>query len=193
MSNFDFTFWNEQVASGCEVCAKFIDDLKPLLNMNDSDNMPRSVKLIEENHKHCKQKHRLSKKQFAFTLTTNSDDRASAQSQLCFAVLRLFEQRTNPIAQGGAWLEYTEAGRPHIHGWYETKDGGRVFAKTFARCWPLWKEKRGLTRFGGGYHEEMKTNRYLAYASAEGREVIRKNLNEPFIFNEKAERLEPTA
>ena len=49
------------------------------------------------------------KKQYAFTFTTNSDDRLTSQRELCYAVQKLFSQQTNPISQGGAWLEYTEA------------------------------------------------------------------------------------
>lgn len=131
------------------------------------------------------------KKRFAFTLTTNGNDRAKDQRELCYAVHKLFLQKTCPIEEGGAWLEYTEQGRPHIHGWYQTETGGRVYAKVFARAWPLWKEKRGQTKFGGGFHEEMKSERYLNYASAEGREVIRQVLNEGLFFNHDAEKLEP--
>lgn len=117
------------------------------------------------------------KKKYAFTLTTNGNDVMEEQEKLCLAVEKLFRQRTVPIEEGGAWLEYTAVGRPHIHGWYTTEDGGRVFAKVFQRCWPLWKEKRGAKEFPGGYHEEMKKDRYLGYASAEGRQILVKNLN----------------
>jgi len=148
-----------------------------------------SKRYVDHVYEHCPDP--IPKKQYAFTFTTNDDDRPKAQRELCYAVQKLFLQRTNPIAQGGAWLEYTEAGRPHIHGWYETEDGGRVFAKTFARCWHLWKEKRGMTRFPGGYHEQLKSNRYIGYASAEGREVVSKKENEEMKFNFDAEKMEP--
>lgn len=126
------------------------------------------------------------KKQWAFTLTTNGDDVTEETDRLCSAVYKVFQQQTTPVEVGGAWLEYTEAGRPHIHGWYQTVQGGRVFAKTFQRCWPLWKEKRGMTRFAGGYHEQMKTNRYIGYASAEGREVIQKKKDAEIVFTPPA-------
>lgn len=122
------------------------------------------------------------KKKYAFTLTTNGNDVMEEQNNLCEAVNRLFLQQTVPIEEGGAWLEYTSVGRPHIHGWYSTSDGGRVFSKVFQRCWPRWKEKRGLREFPGGYHEEMKQDRYLGYASAEGRQVIEKKKTEPVRF-----------
>lgn len=114
------------------------------------------------------------KKLFAFTLTTNGDDKAEEEEKLCVAATKLFHQESVPVARGEAYLEYTEAGRPHVHGWYETVDGGRIFSKVFKRCWPLWGEKSGKKQFAGGYHEEMKTNRYIGYASAEGRMVAKK-------------------
>lgn len=127
------------------------------------------------------------KKTWAFTLTTNGNDVREEEQKLCSAVYKLFRQQTTLVEAGGAWLEYTEEGRPHIHGWYQTVEGGRVFAKTFQRCWPLWKEKRGQTKFGGGYHEQMKTNRYLGYASAEGRQVLKKEKNAEIVFTPPAE------
>lgn len=129
------------------------------------------------------------KKRFAFTLTTNGDDKIKEQRALCCAVHKLFLQKTVPIEAGEAYLEYTEEGRPHVHGWYQTESGGRVFAKMFARCWPLWKEKRGQTRFGGGYHEELKSDRYLAYASAEDRQIIKKIKNEELLYNANMEQV----
>lgn len=119
------------------------------------------------------------KKVYAYTLTTGGDDVPAETAKLCEAVWKLHTQKSVPILEGGAYLEYTKEGRPHIHGWYVTEDGGRIFAKVFQRCWPNWKEKRGMTQFPGGYHELMKTNRYLGYASAEGRLVCSKNSNEP--------------
>lgn len=121
---------------------------------------------------HCKQVHLPKpKKVFAFTLTTNGDDPAVEEDRLIVASNKLFHQESVPVARGEAYLEYTEAGRPHIHGWYQTEDGGRIFSKVFKRCWPLWGETAGRKQFAGGYHEEMKTNRYLGYANAEQRLV----------------------
>lgn len=114
------------------------------------------------------------RKTYAFTLTTNGDDQALEEEKLCMAAEKLFRQESVPVAKGEAYLEYTEAGRPHIHGWYETVDGGRIFLKIFKRCWPLWGEKPGRTQFAGGYHEVMKTNRYIGYANSEGRLVAKK-------------------
>jgi len=133
------------------------------------------------------------KKRYAFTFTTNGNDVMKEQSSLCYAVDKLFYQQTVPIQEGEAWLEYTETGRPHIHGWYSTVDGGRVFAKTFARCWHLWKERRGMKEFPGGYHSEMKTDRYLGYASAEGRRYAKKEKDTSVVLDNTVAQMRPAS
>lgn len=124
---------------------------------------------------HWKSEHvrKQKSKTFAFTLTTGSDDPAM-EEEMREAARKLFRQKYCEIQEGECFLEFTGEGRPHIHGWYQTVDGGRVFAKVFKRCWKTWGEKKGHTKFAGGYHEEMKTNRYLGYAAAEGRCVVMK-------------------
>lgn len=124
---------------------------------------------------HCKRYHtEKPRKTFAFTFTTNLNTQLEVQKEMCFAAYKLFLQNTTPVEEGEVFLEYTEEGRPHLHGWYVTVDGGRIFAKTFRRCWSYWGEKDRQKRFAGGFHEEMKTNRYKGYASAEGRKVVSK-------------------
>lgn len=127
------------------------------------------------------------KKTYAFTFTTNLNTKLEVQQEMCSSAWKLFQQRTTPVAEGEVYLEYTEEGRPHLHGWYVTEDGGRIFAKTFHRCWPAWGEKARQSRFAGGFHELMKTNRYKGYASTEGRLVVRK------LKNAEAEYLADTA
>lgn len=119
-------------------------------------------------------------KKFAFTFTTNEDPGLQSQEKMTMAAFRLFNQQTTPVREGRVFLEYTEEGRPHLHGWYVTETGGRIFAKTFKRCWDLWGETKNLKRFAGGYHEEMKSERYTEYASAEGRWVVKKDATEDY-------------
>lgn len=114
------------------------------------------------------------KKKWAFTFTTNLDTKLEVQKEMCYSAWKLFLQKTTPVEEGKVYLEYTEEGRPHLHGWYATEHGGRVFAKTIRRCWPTWGEKARQKHFVGGYHEEMKTDRYEEYSSAEGRLVVSK-------------------
>lgn len=135
---------------------------------------------------HVKRVHHEKRRTYAFTFTTNLG-RDEIQQEMIDSCHKLYRQQTVPIEEGEAYLEYTKEGRPHIHGWYETKDGGRVFAKVFQRCWKYWKEERGKTKFAGGYHEEMKLNRYKGYSSAEGRVICLKKKGEVCIYNAPSE------
>lgn len=149
------------------------------------------VQHLRSEYKDWKKEHeeeskRKPRKQFAFTLTTNKTAE-EIQQDMCYSCHKLYLQQTVPIRQGEAYLEYTKEGRPHIHGWYETEDGGRVFAKVFQRAWKYWKEQRGQKAFAGGFHELMKSNRYKGYASAEGRVIIIKKINEELVYNAPGE------
>lgn len=141
-------------------------ELKQLWRIGNWDEIERYLRSKHASHQ--------AKKTFAFTFTTNSDRKLEVQQEMCNSAWKLFQQKTNPVEEGEVYLEYTEAGRPHLHGWYVTKDGGRIFAKVFHRCWPSWGEKARQTKFAGGYHELMKTNRYKGYASSEARLVVAK-------------------
>lgn len=172
-------------AEDCNYCKEFLD-----FNMDVSNNKIAGyerycyyketvIPRMEQHFLHSKQFHsRENIKQFAFTFTTNSDLGLEIQQEMCSSAWKLFQQNTNPVEEGQVYLEYTEQGRPHLHGWYECRDGGRIFAKTFRRCWRYWGEKERQTRFAGGFHEQMKTNRYKNYASDEGRLVVSKKINE---------------
>lgn len=126
---------------------------------------------------------------YAFTLTTNSETKLEIQKEMCYSAWKLFLQKTTPVEEGEIYLEYTDKGRPHLHGWYVTEDGGRIFAKTFRRCWPPWGEKARQTKFAGGFHELMKTTRYKDYSSSEGRLIVSKKKDAPAdYFTENAEK-----
>lgn len=160
----------------CSVCSEFLDEMK---RINESTWLPATkTKMmsdaVDAQLQHEKQKHYKKLKTFAFTFTTNQDTQLEIQKEMIQSAWKLFLQKTTPVEEGAVYLEYTEMGRPHLHGWYRTENGGRIFAKTFKRCWPFWGEKDRQQRFPGGYHEEMKDNRYKEYASSEGRLVISK-------------------
>lgn len=114
---------------------------------------------------------------YAFTLTTNITDSEKfleEEQKMILAATKILTQNTNPIVDGEAYLEYTANGAPHIHGWYKTKSGGRVYAKIFKRHWSLWNEdKRIGDGHQGGYHKKMKSIKYHGYASAEDRLVYK--------------------
>lgn len=105
--------------------------------------------------------------EYAFTLTTNSNE--TTREELLFAVEKLFRNgrtyKNEPIKRGAYCVEYTDAGRPHIHGVYTTGSERRITAKSFNRAWKLWDEK---IRMGdghqGGYHSLCKNNqKYQEY------------------------------
>lgn len=122
-----------------------------------------------------------ARKVYAFSLTTPERD---AAAEVCEAAQKLFEQQSVPIAEGVAYLEHGKSGLPHIHGWYSTEHGGRVFAKVFKRCWPQWGEDRKHhTKFRGGYHELVKNPAaYTLYAAAEQALVVRKQKSQPLVY-----------
>lgn len=170
--------------NGCQQCQQCITDLEVTANQI-GDVVNRSAfmwKVMKDNNEHFRLEHdkktHKKSKQFAFTFTTNQDTKLEIQKEMIESAWKLFNQKTVPVKEGEVYLEYTLEGRPHLHGWYETEDGGRIFAKIFNRVWPSWKEKKGFTRFPGGYHEVMKTNRYKGYAEAENRLVVSKKEGE---------------
>lgn len=174
-------------AASCGVCAEFMtkkyDELEAGMRCVT---MMADVERIEA---HVRVAHKPGKR-FAFTFTTNKMP-SEIQTEMIDSCHKLYRQQSCPIVEGEAYLEYTKEGRPHIHGWYETADGGRVFAKVFQRCWPYWKEERGKTMFAGGFHEEMRTDRYRGYASAEGRVICLKKKSEPCVYNAPSEESPP--
>lgn len=160
---YTYMIWRiEQEKRNVEQC----DECKRLFGLANWANIEAHLREV---HKPPK-----NKKTFAFTFTTNKDTKLEVQKEMCYSAWKLFQQKTTPVEEGEVYLEYTEQGRPHLHGWYVTEDGGRIFAKVFHRCWPSWGEKARQTKFAGGYHELMKTNRYKGYASSEARLILRK-------------------
>jgi len=130
------------------------------------NNMAKYLKWLERRYG--------TRTEYAFTLTTGCDlsEVKEEEERMIFAVNKILQQQTCPVLEGDAYLEYTEAGRPHIHGWYRCDMGHRIYQKIFKRYWPEWNEgnKQG-EGIKGGYHKEMKTNKYKDYAAAEGRKV----------------------
>jgi len=170
----------EEAATKCEVCRAYINK-----EYNQFDVATRTKAMYDaavEINEHFRKEHSRIPKQYAFTFTTNLS-KEQIETDMLDACYRLYKQQTVPVAEGEAYLEYTKEGRPHIHGWYETEDGGRIFSKIFKRCWPTWGETQGKTQFTGGYHEQMKTNRYKGYAAAEDRVIIIKKRGEPLVYN----------
>lgn len=112
---------------------------------------------------------------FAFTLTKSPKDSLTVGDML-IAVRKILGQRTKPVLRY-AWY-YEDKGRhengdpihPHIHGMYETEDGGRIPARQFERAWKIWDETKPLgAGFVGGYHRVVKHDEaYSDYIKKDG-------------------------
>lgn len=98
------------------------------------------------------------------TLTMSTADPTNEEEMVC-AIKKIFNQRTCPVEKYAWYLEYTDAGTPHIHFCYQTPDGGRIHNKVFKRAWPFWNEtvKCGAGH-RGGYHAPCADEEgYLKY------------------------------
>ena len=117
---------------------------------------------------------------YVFTLTTNNDEHT--KDNLLGAASKLFENGVThlnePIIKGAYCLEYTEAGRPHIHGIYTTGTPRRLTNRSFQRAWKLWAPAKNQTAggFKGGYHERstnpQKYKDYINKGDGEGGDAI---------------------
>lgn len=117
---------------------------------------------------------------YVFTLTTNNDEHT--KDNLLGAAAKLFDKGVThlnePIIKGAYCLEYTEAGRPHIHGIYTTGTIRRLTNKSFQRAWKLWAPAKNQTAggFKGGYHEKAtnpkKYQEYIEKGDGEGGDAM---------------------
>ena len=106
---------------------------------------------------------------FAFTLTKSPGDNLT-EDDMIKAVMKVMGQKSNPVKRFVWYIEYGDEeirDHPHIHGMYETNDGGRVEAKHWKRAWPVWNEKLRLgAGFRGGYHRPVRVEEsYLQYVA----------------------------
>jgi len=86
-----------------------------------------------------------------------------------------------PYEKTSKWvivLEHTEAGTPHVHGWYKTNSGRRIASKSFQRAHPLWDEKIKLgAGHKGGYHQKARHHEsYDSYLLKEGEIICSPNV-----------------
>lgn len=101
---------------------------------------------------------------FAGTLTKAPDD-PQTEDDMVNAIVKIVTQQTCPVEKYAWYVEYTDAGLPHIHFIYRTMSGGRIHAKVFKRYWKTWDEKTKLGRgHRGGYHRHVESETaYLEY------------------------------
>lgn len=98
---------------------------------------------------------------FAFTLTKSPDDELTEEDMIK-AVKKVMNQNSIPTSKFAWYLEYGDSAlklHPHIHGMYETADGGMIETKHWKRAWPIWNPKQKLGHgFRGGYHRPVRDN-----------------------------------
>jgi len=104
---------------------------------------------------------------YVFTLTTNNDQHT--KDNLLGAAQKLFKNgrtyKDEPIIKGAYCLEFTEAGRPHIHGIYTTGSPRQLTDRSFQRAWKLWepKKKQGAGHQGGFHQKSTNPDKYKDY------------------------------
>lgn len=109
---------------------------------------------------------------WAFTLTKSPDDDLSEEDMIK-AVTKVMNQRSIPTTKFAWYLEYGDEEKqthPHIHGMYETENGGMIEMKHWKRAWKIWnpKQKLGLG-FRGGYHRPVRAEEcYDDYIKKQG-------------------------
>lgn len=106
---------------------------------------------------------------FAGTLTMSPSD-TTDEVQMIQAIKKIFNQQTCPVKKWAWYVEYTDAGLPHIHFCYETETGGRIHQKVFKRYWKTWNESERMGKgFRGGYHKNCDSETaYLEYIAKDG-------------------------
>lgn len=106
---------------------------------------------------------------FAGTLTMSPSD-TTDELQMIQAIKKIFNQQTCPVKKWAWYVEYTDAGLPHIHFCYETETGGRIHQKVFKRYWKTWNESERMGKgFRGGYHKNCDSETaYLEYIAKDG-------------------------
>lgn len=175
----------ERIASRYEVCPYCYEAIKYQLTHRASEHM---LHMLDEWGRHVKSRKCLMFKKttthdgngayagaFAFTITQSPQDAFSIGDMLT-AVRKVMSQRSKKVVKY-AWY-YEDKGQdalgtplhPHIHGMYETENGGRIEAKHWMRAWPIWDEKKPMgAGFRGGYHRPVRHGEaYESYIKKDG-------------------------
>lgn len=112
---------------------------------------------------HQRNKEKLHKGAWTFTLTysplKHGWDKPEAQAVMSEAIKRLRHYYRNEIEEFEAVGEWTQAGLPHIHGYYRLNGGKRITTKNFKRAYPIWNPDHRIGKgHEGGYHEPAKSD-----------------------------------
>jgi len=103
-----------------------------------------------------------------FTLTYSPawyvDDK-TAQDAMRVAIDKLTRYYKHEIIEFHAVGEYTEAGRSHVHCYYELDGGHKITDKNFKRAWEHWNPRKKLGQgHQGGHHANVRSKSdFLGY------------------------------
>jgi len=103
-----------------------------------------------------------------FTLTYSpawyADD-ATAKDAMRVAIDKLTRYYKHDIIDFHAIGEYTEAGRGHVHCYYELDGGNKITDKNFKRAWKHWNPHKTLgSGHQGGHHANVRSKSdFLGY------------------------------
>lgn len=96
-----------------------------------------------------------------FTLTYSPawyGDDELAKDAMRVAIDKLTRYYKNEIIEFHAVGEYTEAGRSHVHCYYELDGGNKITDKNFKRAWPHWDARKKLGQgHQGGHHANVRS------------------------------------
>lgn len=103
-----------------------------------------------------------------FTLTFSPAwyaDNELAKDAMRVAIDRLTRYYKHDIIEFHAIGEYTEAGRPHVHCYYELDGGNKITDKNFKRAWTHWNPRKKLgSGHEGGHHANVRSKSdFLGY------------------------------
>lgn len=103
-----------------------------------------------------------------FTLTYSPawfGDDELAKDAMRVAIDKLTRYYRDEINEFHAIGEYTEAGRAHVHCYYELAGGTKITDKNFKRAWPYWDARKKLGKgHQGGHHANVRSKSdFLGY------------------------------
>lgn len=103
-----------------------------------------------------------------FTLTFSPAwyaDNETAKDAMRVAIDKLTRYYKHEIIEFHAIGEYTEAGRPHVHCYYELDGGTKITDKNFKRAWTHWNPRKKLgSGHQGGHHANIRSKSdFLGY------------------------------
>lgn len=103
-----------------------------------------------------------------FTLTYSPAwflDDDTAKDAMRVAIDKLTRYYKDDIIEFHAVGEYTEAGRAHVHCYYELDGGHKITDKNFKRAWSFWDPRKKLGQgHQGGHHANVRSKSdFLGY------------------------------